>query len=226
MTDPVKSTHAASNLGPEPALALARSKTGDAPPGLASLRAVLDQHKAEQSTFPVLTDAEHVQLIQSAIQELGLPTDDIKAPVQALTLGAPGSTVKVGFDQKGTINVFNALQVYRADTTGSYLHLQANELAADKYAAASFHVDLDLAQYAGIYLAVFTVDTNLAQINVDGWLYPNGWFRVSATPSNGKILVPFEITNYAYLLSLSFLIHQAAADQHLYIYEGLITKVT
>ena len=61
---------------------------------------------------------------------------------------------------------------------------------------------LTTAHYAGTYLAVFTVETNLAQVDVDGWLYPNGWFSVSTTPSNGKILVAFEITAYAYLVIL------------------------
>ncbi|HRI09165.1 MAG TPA: CPCC family cysteine-rich protein [Nannocystaceae bacterium] len=162
--------------------------------------------------------AERLTVVNDALRVLKLGA--VPQLPLAHKLSGPGTTVQLGLDFPGAaINAFRAAHVYRSSAgQGSFITLGAPDQMAS--------LDLDVLDSGqGVYLAVVHVAGSANALDARIWLYPNGYIGDTATRSNNKFLIPFEITSYAYLASI-YLSLPAGTTGDLDILRVDVTKVT
>ncbi len=199
----------------EPALKLLRPA---APPAPAADLQALQARAAAGAAVLTRADAERLTVVNDALRVLKLGA--VPQLPLAHKLSGPGTTVQLGLDFPGAaINAFRAAHVYRSSAgQGSFITLGAPDQMAS--------LDLDVLDSGqGVYLAVVHVAGSANALDARIWLYPNGYIGDTATRSNNKFLIPFEITSYAYLASI-YLSLPAGTTGDLDILRVDVTKVT
>ncbi len=128
---------------------------------------------------------------------LGRLARDIKLPtvpeiVLQERLDGPGTTIQMGLDFPGRVDVFNADHVFRSETgKDSWVRLQ-RQSPGDYSGYVACWAPLP-SNSVGIYLAVVHVGGDVNNLKIEGGIQPTGGFYATSKRSGTKFLVPFEV---------------------------------